>query len=127
MLRRCHNYIYVKSGSPEGGSISRTAKAAFLQGVGKECKSIAGQCSLLKKRIIPLFEEVKVRYPYIFGTGDYIKLNRCVLAYIVSELQWYSLLNMQTDVKGQAYEELMGANLQGDQGSRPSHRETSAT
>jgi type I restriction enzyme M protein len=39
-----------------------------------------------------------------------------VLAYIVSELQAYSLLRTKTDVKGAAYEELVGANLRGDRG-----------
>ena len=38
------------------------------------------------------------------------------MAYIVSELQRYSLLRTETDVKGQAYEELVGANLRGDRG-----------
>ncbi len=43
-------------------------------------------------------------------------LNRRVLAYIVSELQRISLLRTQTDVKGSAYEEFVGANLRGDRG-----------
>ena len=38
------------------------------------------------------------------------------LAYIVSELQRYSLLNTNIDIKGKAYEEIVGANLRGDRG-----------
>lgn len=38
------------------------------------------------------------------------------LAWIVSELQSYSLLETHVDVKGKAYEELVGANLRGDRG-----------
>lgn len=38
------------------------------------------------------------------------------LAYIVSELQKYSLLNTNIDIKGKAYEEIVGANLRGDRG-----------
>ena len=84
--------------------------------LGEERKSIAGQRRLRDERIAPLFEEVKERYPYIFEPNEPIKLNLKVLAYIVSELQRYSLLNTQADVKGQAYEELVGANLRGDRG-----------
>ena len=38
------------------------------------------------------------------------------MAWIVSELQPYSLLETHVDVKGKAYEELVGANLRGDRG-----------
>ena len=37
-------------------------------------------------------------------------------AYIVYELQYLSLLETPTDVKGDAYEELVGENLRGDRG-----------
>ena len=39
-----------------------------------------------------------------------------MLAYVVSELQRSAFLRTNTDVKGQAYEELVGANLRGDRG-----------
>ena len=84
--------------------------------LGNERKSIAGQRRLMEERISPLFEAVKERYPYIFDPNEGIKLNLRVLAYVVSELQRYSLLSTQADVKGQAYEELVGANLRGDRG-----------
>ena len=34
----------------------------------------------------------------------------------MSELQPYSLLNTNIDIKGKAYEEIVGANLRGDRG-----------
>jgi len=71
---------------------------------------------LLEERIGPLFEAVRDRYHYIFPSVDKVALNGRVLAYIVSELQSYSLLRTKTDVKGAAYEELVGANLRGDRG-----------
>ena len=37
-------------------------------------------------------------------------------SYVVSELQYISFLNTPTDVKGDAYEELVGENLRGDRG-----------
>ena len=38
------------------------------------------------------------------------------LAYIIGELQRYSFLSTNIDVKAKAYEELVGANLRGDRG-----------
>ena len=51
-----------------------------------------------------------------FDANDEIKLSPRSLAYIVSELQRYSLLNTKIDIKGKAYEEIVGANLRGDRG-----------
>ena len=39
-----------------------------------------------------------------------------VLSYVVAQLQPYSLLESSVDVKGAAYEEIIGANLRGDRG-----------
>ncbi len=129
-FRRCHNYIYVNQGIQRAEAFHELQKLIFCKVLdekeaiddlrffvhSEERKSISGQTRLLEERITPLFEEVKDRYPYIFEPDEGIKLNLRVLAYIVSELQRYSLLNTQTDVKGQAYEELVGANLRGDRG-----------
>ena len=129
-LRRCHNYIYANQGIQKAEAFHELQKLMFCKVLdekevvddlrffvlGSERKSIAGQTRLRDERFTPLFNEVKERYPYIFEADDRIKLNLKVLAYIVSELQRYSLLNTQTDVKGQAYEELVGANLRGDRG-----------
>ena len=129
-LRRCHNYIFANQGIQKAEAFHEVQKLMFCKVLdekevvenlrffvlGEERKSIAGQRRLLDERIRPLFEEVKERYPYVFESDERIKLNLKVLAYIVSEFQRYSLLNTQTDVKGQAYEELVGANLRGDRG-----------
>lgn len=80
-----------------------------------EAKFTIGQ-KRLRQRIEDLFERVKDRYPYIFDADEKIKLNDRVLAYIVSELRRYSLLQTETDVKGNAYEEIVGPNLRGDRG-----------
>ena len=129
-FRRCHNYIYANQGIQKAEAFHEVQKLIFCKVLdekevvddlrffvlGEERKSIAGQLRLRDERIAPLFEEVKERYPYIFEVDERIKLTLRVLAYIVSELQQYSLLNTRTDVKGQAYEELVGANLRGDRG-----------
>ena len=129
-LRRCHNFIYTKGIHKEEAfqdllrlmfckvhdeKESEENLRFFVN--AKERKSIAGQKKVFDERIKPLFEEVKKRYPYIFRDDDSIKrLKPDIVAYIVSEWQRYSLMETQTDVKGQAYEELVGANLRGDRG-----------
>jgi type I restriction enzyme M protein len=129
-FRRCHNYIYANQGLQKAEAFHELVKLIFAKVYdekesegslrfyvqSEERRSAAGQRRLLDERIAPLFNAVCERYPYIFPSSDKIALNGRVLAYIVSELQSYSLLRTQTDVKGAAYEELVGANLRGDRG-----------
>lgn len=64
-----------------------------------------------------LTQKVVNKYPTIFPTSDrLIDLKPNVLAYVVSQLQSYSLLASPVDVKGVAYEEIVGSNLRGDRG-----------
>ena len=69
-----------------------------------------------KARIDRLYDEVKAEYNTIFHENEKIELNLEVLTYIVSQLQMYSLLESDIDVKGRAYEEIVGSNLRGDRG-----------
>lgn len=48
--------------------------------------------------------------------GDTINIKPASLARIVGELENYSLLDTSSQVKGAAYEEIVGANLRGDKG-----------
>ena len=70
----------------------------------------------IKARIETLFREVKDEYPQIFKADEHLDLEPKVLAYIVSQLQMYTLLDSDVDVKGRAYEEIVGSNLRGDRG-----------
>lgn len=129
-LRRCHNYIYVNQGLQKAEAFQEMLKLIFCKVYdetesggplrfyirNEERRSEAGQRRVREERMEPLFAAVKERYPYIFKHNENIELNGRVLAYVVSELQKYSLLRTQTDVKGAAYEELVGANLRGDRG-----------
>src|SRR5699024_8192762 len=74
--------------------------------------------SAAKKRIQNLFEQrVVKKYPTIFEDRDInIDLKPEVVAYVVTELQGYSLLRSPVDVKGVAYDEIVGSNLRGDRG-----------
>ncbi|MCI0554650.1 MAG: type I restriction enzyme HsdR N-terminal domain-containing protein, partial [Anaerolineae bacterium] len=130
IFKRCHNYIYANQGLQKAEAFHEMLKLIFCkvydetESAGdlsfyvrtEERRSEAGQQRVLTDRIGPLFEAVKQRYPYIFKPAETIQLNRRVLAYIVSELQRIALLRTQTDVKGSAYEELVGDNLRGDRG-----------
>jgi len=130
VFKRCHNYIYVNQGIQKAEAFHEMLKLIFskvydeTESVGAlqfyttndERRSEAGQQRLSQDRIKPLFEAVRTRYPYIFKDGEAVELNQRVLAYIVAELQRISLLKTHTDIKGAAYEELVGANLRGARG-----------
>ena len=128
-FRRCHNYIYANQGLPKDQSFREFLKLIFCKVhdeqntpgelrfdvTGGERRSEVGQ-RRLRKRVDELFEEVKVRYRYIFEEHERIELHNRVLAYIIGELRRYSLLQTRTDVKGEAYQEIVGENLRGDRG-----------
>lgn len=130
VLKRCHNYIYGNQGLPKDQAFHELLKVIFCkvyderEGGGEqtfyvrneERRSEAGQRRLMEERIEPLFRRVKGKYDYIFPGDDKIGLSRNVLGYVVSEFQRYSFLKTETDIKGEAYEELVGANLRGDRG-----------
>ena len=130
VFRRCHNYIYANAGLQKAPAFHELLKLIFcktfdeeesgdelLFGVDpQERRSTSGQRRLMEERIEPLFHRVRDRYPFIFDDNDQIKLEERVVAYVVSEMQFLSLLDTETDVKGDAYEELVGANLRGDRG-----------
>jgi type I restriction enzyme M protein len=129
VFKTCHNHIYVTDGLQKQPAFFELLKVIFCktldeQNVGKplefyttsaERSNPDGQLTV-KKRISKIFERVKKQFPQIFELNDTIKLNPRSLAWIVSELQPYSLLDTHVDVKGNAYEELVGANLRGDRG-----------
>lgn len=129
VFRACHNHIYVNDGLQKQPAFFELLKVIFCKiederNLGKplEFYATSGERSnpdgqlTVAKRIGKIFERVKKKYPRIFDPSDEIKLKPRSLAYIVSELQKYSLLNTHIDIKGKAYEELVGANLRGDRG-----------
>ena len=130
VFRRCHNYIHANGGLQKAEAFHEMLKLIFCKMYDekegsltldfavdpKEQRSESGRRRLMEDRIQPLFEKVKIRYPYIFGADEHLKFEPIVLAYIVSEMQYISLLETETDIKGAAYEELVGQNLRGDRG-----------
>ncbi|MCA1977981.1 MAG: N-6 DNA methylase [Thiobacillus sp.] len=127
-FRRCHNYIAGNQGLQKPEAFWELLKLIFCKihderdsrdvefyAGANERSGINGPLKV-KGRIDKLFAEVKKDYPTIFPATEAIGLNPPVLAYLVSQLQMYSLLESDVDVKGHAYEEIVGANLRGDRG-----------
>ncbi len=129
VFKTCHNHIYATDGMQKQPAFFELLKLIFCktldeQNVGKQLEFYAkssersnpdGQL-VVKNRISKIFDRVKKQFPQIFEASDELKLQPRSLAWIVSELQSYSLLETHVDVKGKAYEELVGANLRGDRG-----------
>lgn len=130
VFRRCHDYIYGNQGLPKDAAFHELLKVIFCKVhdekesarirfyvANKELRSPIGQIKV-KERLEEIFSEVKERYSHIFKTetDEKIELLPKVLAYIVGQLQHFSLILTDTDVKGAAYEAIVGANLRGDRG-----------
>ena len=129
VFKTCHNHIHVNDGLQKQPAFFELLKVIFCKiedernipkelefyTTSKERSNPDGQLTV-KKRISKIFERVKKKHGKIFDSNDEIKLAPRSLAYIVSELQKYSLLNTNIDIKGKAYEEIVGANLRGDRG-----------
>lgn len=127
-FRRCHNYIAGNQGLQKPQAFWELLKLIFCKiederespevqfyAAANERSGINGPLKV-KKRIDALFTAVKSQYPNIFQAGDNVALTPSVLAYLVTQLQMYSLLESDVDVKGHAYEEIVGSNLRGDRG-----------
>lgn len=128
-FKTCHNIIYVNEGLQKQPAFFEFLKIIFCKihdernllepieffTTSKERNYKDGQASVYK-RISKIFEEVKNRHGQIFDKNDEIKLAPRTVTYLVAELQKYALLTTNIDIKGKAYEEIVGANLRGDRG-----------
>jgi type I restriction enzyme M protein len=128
-FRRCHNYIAGTEGMQKTEAFWELLKIIFSKIEDERSKELeffaapselanATNAAPAKARISKLFmEKVVKKYPKIFAGADReIQLKPTVVAYVVSQLQRFSLLASPVDVKGVAYEEVVGSNLRGDRG-----------
>jgi len=128
-FRRCHNFIHGNEGMPKDAAFwqflylifckmhdERAPRGSrrFWAGPQEQFKE-AGRKEI-KKRILPLFAEVKQEYKSIFRDSDEITLSPRALAFMVSELSKYEFTRIDVDAKGAAYQEIVGTNLRGDRG-----------
>lgn len=127
-FRRAHDYISGNQGMQKPEAFWELLKLIFCKiydernsdrpefyATPTERTTSAGsiRCS---KRMRTIFDAVKKQYPQIFKESEEIELQPKVLAFIVTQLQMFSLLASDVDVKGKAYEEVVGSNLRGDRG-----------
>ncbi len=126
-FQRCHNYIAGNQGLQKPEAFWELLKLIFCKiedersseisfyATSKERNSLNGHLKV-KARAEGLFDSVKQKYSTIFRPNETLELEPRVLAYLVSQLQMWSLLDSDIDVKGKAYEEIVGSNLRGDRG-----------
>lgn len=128
-FRRSHEAIHINDGFNKENAFFEFLKIIFCKiedernipkpldfyVASSERISIDGQIAC-KQRIEGIFKRVKTKFSQIFDASEEIKLTPRSLAQIVSELQSYSFLSTNIDLKGHAYEEIVGSNLKGDRG-----------
>jgi type I restriction enzyme M protein len=81
----------------------------FRVGVGENLEDV-------EKRILDIFKKLKSKYKEVIDVSDTIKLDKEAIAYVVGELQNYTLLESQRDVIAEAFETFIGYALKGAQG-----------
>ena len=129
-FRKCHDIIAAYEGMQKQPAFFELLKLIFCKiedekniiediqfyVTTKEKNSPDGR-NTAKKRIDKIFEKVKKKFSTIFPENDKLNFHDTrTLAYVVAEIQKYSLLDTSVDVKGKAYEEIVGSNLRGDRG-----------
>lgn len=128
-FRRCHNYIAGTEGKQKPDAFWELLKIIFAKIEDERSRKLdfyatasertnATAASSARARVQRIFEtKVLTKYGAIFPAADQvIDLKPTVVAFVVSQLQGYSLLSSPVDVKGVAYEEIVGSNLRGDRG-----------
>ncbi|MFA0223251.1 restriction endonuclease subunit M [Vibrio splendidus] len=129
-FRRCHNFIHGNEGMSKEIAFWQFLYLIFAKMHDEkhnrprqfwagptEQYTAEGQLKI-RERIEPLFEKVKVAYAKfgIFDGSEKLKLSDRALAFMVSELFKYDFGKTEMDVKGAAYQEIVGNNLRGDKG-----------
>jgi len=81
----------------------------FRAGIGENPQEI-------EARVAELFQDVKTNVSEVIDDGDKISLDAKSIAYVVGELQNYTLMNSERDVVADAFETFIGHALKGGQG-----------
>ena len=85
--------------------------------VSLEERNDPAKAQAVKDRVDELYDRVRSRYPELFGfQADTIDLSPRIIVYVVAQLAHYDFLNSSVDVKGEAYEAIVGKNLEGTRG-----------
>jgi type I restriction enzyme M protein len=123
VFKRIHNYIYANQGLQKDKAFEELLKLIFIKVYDERFNPSIKFYILpeeniqdVRNRLLEVFQKVKDRWKYIFKSEETIELNDQVLKYAVSELQRFTLGDTDVDIKGEAYEEIVGPNLRGDRG-----------
>lgn len=127
----CHNYIYANEGLLKDKIFheivkllviklydeQNTTKSNLQVGItSSEYRNIlANTPSGFEVRVNKLFNIVRNKYPSLFS-GDSLKLKPLTLAYIVGRLQYVSLTQTPSDIKGEAFQSFVYRHQRGDRG-----------
>lgn len=130
-FQRCHNYIHGNEGMPKDKAFWQFLYLLFAKmhderetlSTGRDPRFYVQPAEpftdegrrAIRRRVEALFEDVKKRHE-LFRAGDELTLSDRALAFIVAEIAPYNLTGTDADVKGIAYQELVGDNLRGDRG-----------
>jgi type I restriction enzyme M protein len=131
-FKRCHDFIHANQGGSKEQIFWEFLKILFAkiedeQQEGRprfairnadERNTRDGQQEV-KDRVEILFRDVKTRREYsgLFDDAvEGIRFNADVVAYIVAQLEKYDFLRSSVDVKGMAYETIVGPTLEGVKG-----------
>ena len=131
VFKRCHNYLHVNGNLSKEKAFFELLKLIFCKVYDEQETSGELQFSItqderrsdlgqrkLKTRIEKLFNAVKRHYPYIFPRrADDIELDNRSLAYTVAELQKFNFQETKSDIKGEAYEEIVSVTSRRDHGA----------
>ena len=132
VFKRCNNYFFSNQGLTQDKRFSEILKILFCK-IEDEKDLFNEKCVFyitpdeqnsgrgiknVRERLDGLFRKVKQRFEEdnIFENSDIIQLNDRCLCFAIAELQKYSLLDTNVDVKGVAFETFVGANLRGEHG-----------
>lgn len=131
VFETCHNYIYANEGLLKEKVFNEVLKLIFIKMVDeksaspecqfritdKEMREIeGGKKNEFAKRISGLFQRVKVEYSDVFDPAEKINLKPITIAFVVSQLQKFSLINTPADVKGTAFQTFVYAHERGERG-----------
>lgn len=129
-----HNYIYANEGLRNDETFDEILRLLFIKIMDeKDITSDFVQFGIsdeewelitdgkedetkFKQRIENLFEKAKDKYSDIFRLGEEINLKTHTLAWVVGQLQDFSLLDSDIDVKGAAFQKFVYHHQRGERG-----------
>ena len=130
IFKRIHNVLYGSSNMRMASKLSDelikllfckifdelSEEATCLFGISQEEMENSEGRIRCAKRINGIFDAVKEQYPDIFKQDDTLRLDSDSIAYVVGELEPFSILKTNLDAIGSAFEVFIGSHIKGEKG-----------